>query len=424
MLSNARLLIRICALIILTAANVLAQGVHLHDASADKLSQQAQTAFNQVSTSDTNIFATMSANTVALKNETIQHLYELNQNAVRAFANQLPTMTWAELAASLTSYQDEYLKAYQSALQITKQAPTQSADLQQALQQGSQRAAELQTELAAKKKALDTELPSLSDMNKSLSDLKEGLQQVSKVKSLADLKDYQQFAKVWSAISSAKDWLAKAEKATGGPGEQLIILDLAVQLQANAVKLLQLQQQQVATQLKNVQNRNGDLTRAVGAGTIGASGRLTQGDFGKVFAYITPCTLQPAQCPTNGFLRDPNERVLVTIGVLAKQANEEVGKSPDATLALRNLMDVLARSTSLRGYQRFLLLQSGIEEVTDEQLFAIKISAVNADSRAQLINHGLQGIAVYEQGGITPDDIANAFRAAQTIAAAVIAGRL
>ena len=87
-------------------------------------------------------------------------------------------------------------------------------------------------------------------------------------------------------------------------------------------------------------------------------------------------------------------------------------------------MDVIARYSSLVGYQRFLLLKDGIDEVTDEQLLAVRMSAVNADSRAQLISHGLEGIATYEAGGITPDDLANVFRAAQTIASAVIAGRI
>ena len=228
---------------------------------------------------------------------------------------------------------------------------------------------------------------------------------------------------MWVGISSAKDWLDKAEKASGGPGEQLIILDLAVQLQSNALKLLQLQQQQLDTQLNDARSLATDLGKAVGSGRTDASGKLVEGDFGKVFTYITPCA-SPAQCPTNGFLRDPNEQILVTVGTLAEDASKEVGTTPKATLALRNLMDVLARYTSLVGYQRFLLLRSGIEAVTEEQLAAIRVSAVNANSRATLISHGLEGITTYEQGGITPEDVANVFRAAQTIASAVIAGRL
>jgi hypothetical protein len=414
--------IAFCMLGSLVAVNALAQGIHVHDAAAEKLAQQAQSAFDQVSLSDTNVFDTMTKNTNALKGQTIQQLYQLNQNAARAAANNIPTMTWTELASELRSYQDDYLRAYQSTMEIMKQAPSQAADVEHALLEANQRVADLQRAVATRKSVAEAEAPKLADMKQSLSTLKKALQgkQVSR---LSDLTKYKQFAQVWVGISSAKDWLDKAEKASGGPGEQLIILDLAVQLQSNALKLLQLQQQQLDTQLNDARSLATDLGKAVGSGRTDASGKLVEGDFGKVFTYITPCA-SPAQCPTNGFLRDPNEQILVTVGTLAEDASKEVGTTPKATLALRNLMDVLARYTSLVGYQRFLLLRSGIEAVTEEQLAAIRVSAVNANSRATLISHGLEGITTYEQGGITPEDVANVFRAAQTIASAVIAGRL
>jgi hypothetical protein len=319
-------------------------------------------------------------------------------------------------------------------------APGDIHDLETAVAEAKRQSAELDKQVAAKKASLDAEIPKLSDMKDSLSKLKTGLQQTSNIHKLSDLKDYKNFTQVWNAISSAKDWVNKAEKATGGAGEQLIILDLAVQLQANTVKQLQLDEQATESRLRNAQLLSVHLEKAVGSGRMDSEGRLREGDFGKIYRYLLPCSAK--DCPSHPFVSDPDEQVLMTIATLAVRANKEVGSPPheatptertnkkvqlppfEATLALRELMDIIARYSSLIGYQRFLLLEDGIDEATDEQLLAIRVSAVNADSRATLIRHGLEGIATYEAGGITPDDVANVFRAAQTIASAVIAGRI
>jgi hypothetical protein len=49
-------------------------------------------------------------------------------------------------------------------------------------------------------------------------------------------------------------------------------------------------------------------------------------------------------------VQNQNELVLVTIGKLAKQAQNKVGTSLTATIQLRDLLDVLGRYVSLSGY--------------------------------------------------------------------------
>lgn len=408
--------------LVVSTTIAFAQGVYVHNAGGDKMAEEAKKNFTLVSSGDSNVFATMLSNTSALRDQTIQQLYTLSQESARATANRIPLMSWRDVLADVKSRQEDFLLAYQTTAIIMHGAPGEIHDLETAVAETNQQRDELGKQVATKKTSLATETPKLSDMRSSLSKLKADLQQANKIHKLSDLGDYETFTQIWNGISSAKDWLNKAEKATGGPGEQLIILDLAVQLQANVIKQLQLDQQAAETRFRNARLLSVQLTKAVGSGRLDGDGRLREGDFGKIYRYLLPCTAQ--DCPSHPFVSNPDEQVLTTIGTLAERANKEVGATLDATLALQNLMDVIVRYASLIGYQRFLFLRDGIDEVTDEQLFAIRVSAVNADSRAQLISHGLNGLATYEAGGITPDDVANVFRAAQTIASAVIAGRI
>jgi hypothetical protein len=400
----------------------LAQNVYIHDVEGDKIAQQAKTNFTQASSSDSNVFATMLSNTIAFRDQTIQQLYALSQESARSNANRIPLMTWREIVADVVSRQQEFLTAYETAAIIMQAAPTEVHDLHTAVTEANRQRDQLSKQVDDKKSSLSTETPKLSDMKDSLSKLETGLQDTSKIHKLSDLKDYQDFSQTWNGLDSAKDWLTKAEKATAGPGEQLAILDLAVQLQTNAVKRLQLEERATEARLRDAQLLSVQLMKAVGSGRVDGDGRLLEGDFGKIYRYLVPCAAQ--DCPSHPFVSGPDEQVLTTIGLLAEKANKEVGSSFDATLALQNLMDVIARYSSLVGYERFLLLKEGIDGVADDQLLAVRMSAVNADSRAQLIRHGLEGIATYEAGGITPDDVANIFRAAQTIASGVIAGRI
>jgi len=52
--------------------------------------------------------------------------------------------------------------------------------------------------------------------------------------------------------------------------------------------------------------------------------------------------------------------------------------------------------------------------------YSIKLSSINAQEHEALISRGLQGVAAYHEGGITPETIANFLRAAQAVALGVI----
>jgi hypothetical protein len=52
--------------------------------------------------------------------------------------------------------------------------------------------------------------------------------------------------------------------------------------------------------------------------------------------------------------------------------------------------------------------------------YSIQLSAINAQEHEALISRGLQGLAAYHEGGITPETVANFLRAAQAVALGVI----
>ena len=116
--------------------------------------------------------------------------------------------------------------------------------------------------------------------------------------------------------------------------------------------------------------------------------------------------------------------MIETIGKLSAAAKNEVGKPINATMQLRNLLDVLGRYTSIVGYHKYLLLADTIEAGTDAHLFSIRLSALNTRNREMLVSHGLDGLASYHAGGLKPEEITNFFRAAQSIAIGVLAGRV
>ena len=259
-----------------------------------------------------------------------------------------------------------------------------------------------------------TELPKLAQLTQSLENLKNALAASSKpINKLSDLStEFNNLKTVWTSIQAVKGWWDAAERATNAPGLQLTILDLGVAHQQAIVDRLKLDLEQAAAKQKRLEVIENRLKLAWGTGEQGTDEfkEATHGLFGQVYAGI-------------GGVTDDNEQVLQTIGRMAKLAESEVGTPLTETTKLRNLLDILGRYTSLDGYQKYLLLSDAIQAGVDVHLFSIRRSALNTKEREALVGYGLDGLAAYHAGGLKPEQIANFFRAAQTIALGVIAGR-
>jgi hypothetical protein len=405
--------------------------LRLYDSGADDLAKKTQSAFEEFSKGDSNIFETMVANTLALKEATLTQLYDLNKQAVQAKVNVIPEWTWTRLREEVKTSQGDFLDAYKAAQVIFSGSPSTVSSASAALKEAQARLKTLSDQKTAKAQALGDptktgESSNLKNMQDALKKVRDGVAASTKpIHSLSDLAEFQNLKTVWSGIQDAKSWLDAVEKSTSAPGLQLTILDMAVQRQQIKVDRLQLDLDHASAEQEIAARIARRLEQVWRDGSLNSSNELRQGEFGIVYSYLEICSPSD-ECQHRFLTAAPNlnEQVMQTIGRLSMLANTEIARPLDSTLTLRNLLDILGRYVSLIGYQRYLLASDMIEAVTEDQIFAIRESALNTKERSVLISHGLQGLAAYHAGGIKPEDIANMMRAAQTAASAVIAARV
>ena len=393
--------------------------IRLHDSGNDELAKRTRDAFAEFSKGDANVFETMLSNTMTLKEATLSHLYDLNRQGTRDTVNLIPVVTWKKLREErVRKSQGEFLTAYNSARTILNSVlnvdplAADAVDLKAALASAQKDLTTLQGKRKQKNDELSVEQPSLKTLRDSLEKLKDALAASTRpVNRLSDLgSEFNNLKSVWTSIASVKAWWEAAEKSTQAPGLQLTILDLAVTHQQAKVDRLKLDLEEADAAQKRAERIKQRLTFVWGTGELEANGDAKEGLFGQVYKAI-------------GDVPDENEQILQTIGKLAKQAENEVGTPLTATMKLRNLLDALGRYTTLAGYQKYLLLSDAIEAGVDTHLFSIRRSAINTRDREMLVSHGLEGLAAYHAGGLRPEQIANFFRAVQSISIGVLAAR-
>jgi hypothetical protein len=75
------LLLQVQVVVLLFASAVPGQ-IRLYDPGNDELARKTREAFTEFSKGDANVFETMVGNTLTLKDATLAHLYELNQQGL------------------------------------------------------------------------------------------------------------------------------------------------------------------------------------------------------------------------------------------------------------------------------------------------------------------------------------------------------
>ena len=399
--------------------------IRLHDSAKDDLAKKTRDAYAEFTKEDNTVFDKMISNTLALKSATLTHLMDLNSQARRDTINLIPVSSWQKLRdIYVPQTQEQFLTAYNgSRLIMNLQGAT---DLKKALDQAK---AELAARTDAKKKKsdeLNVEEPKLQDLKNSLEAIKNQIVTSPKpVKSLSDFPaQWDNLKNIWKSVSEVKEWLEAAEKASHAPGLQLTILDLGVQHQQFVVERLKLQLEEEQAAEARAARIEHHLELVLGPDAEMVNGRPKAGLFGQIYRALTinaPKT-EDLRYP---FVTDETEQVIQTIGKLAVLAEKETDGQPlVATMKLRDLMDVLSRYVTLVGYHQYVLLAEMIEAGVDKNLYAIRLSAINTKEREMLVSHGLEGLAAYHAGGLKPEEIANFFRAAQSIAVGVLAGRV
>ena len=399
----------LCLIAILLLATAASGQIRLHDASNEELAKKTRDAFADFSKGDANVFETMTSNTLSLKAATLAHLYELNQQGTRDAVNLIPVETWTELQEHVKERQVEFLFAYNTTRKLLDPNAVKAADLKAALAQAREELRAKTTKRDEAAAAFDAAQPKLKSLIDSLNKLKDELAKSSKpINKLSELTaEFNNLKSVWTSIGEVKTWWEQAEKASNAPGLQLTILDAAVAHQQAEVDRLKLDLEQAEAAQKRADRIEKRLELVLGTTDTAVP---KKGLFQQVVDGI-------------GTVADKNEQVMQTIGRLATVAEKEVGTPLTATMKLRNLLDILGRYTTLAGYHKYLVLSDVIEAGTDELLFSIRRSAINTRERELLVSYGLDGLVAYHAGGIRPEQIANFFRAAQTIALGVMAGR-
>jgi hypothetical protein len=124
----------------------------------------------------------------------------------------------------------------------------------------------------------------------------------------------------------------------------------------------------------------------------------------------------------------PGERVLASIEARRRPTSPPPGTpvtSPEqAIVGLAARLEVLARAALPSTILASERLRLEVELAAIDHEYSIRLSAVNAQAHEALIGRGLEGLAAYHRGGITPQEIANLIHAAQAVAVGVIAGGL
>lgn len=413
LITSKLVLVLQCQLLFIIFVPAVSGQIRLHNPENDELAKKTREAFADFSKGDANVFETMVGNTLTMKDATLTQLYQLNRESTRATVNKIPLLTWKDLRElNVRVTQADFLDAYNSARLILNPAAANAPNLKEALKaaQADLKAAKDERDKTAKE--LATEQPNLQKLIESVDKLKDALAASSKpINKLSDLNnEFTNLKSVWTGVASVQTWWDAAEKSTNAPGLQLTILDLGVAHQQATVDRLKLNLEEGTAAQKRLERIQQRLLIVWGNGDLDANCEATGGLFGQVYAGIKG-------------VPNENEQVLQTIGSMAKLAEGEVGKAPKETVKLRDLLDILGRYVSLEGYQKYLLLSDAIEAGVDTHLFSIRRSAINTRERELLVRYGLDGLAAYHAGGLRPEQIANFFRAAQTIALGVLAGR-
>jgi hypothetical protein len=120
----------------------------------------------------------------------------------------------------------------------------------------------------------------------------------------------------------------------------------------------------------------------------------------------------------------PTHAVAATLQELAGNAKGTTSADPaDPGRRLIRALNKLDLFLDLLAIRYDLLIeQTNLSQ--DELIFHIRMMRLNAQDQEVLLHSGITGLAIYEAGGIKPQDVANIIHTAQTLATAAIAARV
>ena len=369
----------VAALVLLVSATgAEPQTLRLHDPVRAKTAQDAVDAFAD---SRSEVFDAMLANVDVADAHDLRLIEQRNEQTVEAAITSLPSWTWSRLGDEITRAEQRYETAAASALATITDRGGRVPSLQQSVEESRQRSREASARLQEAEGRLAGRLATVAQFRKAIEALL-AAGDVSGIRDLDKLSDLPQ---------SLKTLLDNARASGNATGLQLTLLRLGREMASADVALAQ----------EEVSAARAEIERA--RALVERIGRARQ-DLDRLQAFAER---QPAD---------------VTIAATIRGAAEKAQQDPQAENEVAATLAALAVYPATIGYEMVFLESAAVLVASDEQRSSIRRSEINLAVDAALVRYGLGGLSSYYSGGLKPADVANLFRALQTIALAVIAG--
>lgn len=399
---------------------ILPSCTHIHVPADATLANQLKEDFSKVTANDSNIYSAMLDNKEQMEAKEQLRLESLKKEKGEAFANHLYTKTWqaiqTELAQKRQVLDDQLNNINTNLVDINKRLSDiagKKIDSENTLEAAKallKKAAEAQNQWNARHELFRRSIKSIADINvaeETEADfdvskaLKEAQDNILKTKiTVVNENGEEQEEDIQSVLKIDEDSFVDQIEVNSGnlfdseaaPGIKIIILGLAVDLADKELKRNKLDIGYLETVINILEEQK----------------KFTSNINTKINLIRLAERRIIDRIEEDRFKKEDN--VLKTINILRKDDT--------AKLSVQNAFKAIGIYSMVMVDDDVLLQELQLAMLDHE--YSIKLSAINAQEHEALVSRGLQGLAAYHEGGITPETIANFLRAVQAVALGVI----
>lgn len=391
---------------------------HLHNTDDQMLAEQARQQFEDLKKAQIGLFDTMSDNLATMSQAEVKLYKELADRQTEIVARQVPTMKWGKIRSELSEF----------ANQMDMEVVSLESNIQQELENAGKRSAAHKAASKTADEALVNAKADLTNWNKRVAVLDKLIETIPSIEmALANVNDEDDFRNEAEKIAkdlqtqvkdtnvtfmdadgnektvplkdelisilNVNDALIKGKTGVGKilAGLRAVMKDdapgLMVTIASMAKDLADLQRQRTLAEIDSLEKRMKSVERAR---------RLA--DLAKSLATEGASMVQAAKLPEENIAEN-------TLKKLAEEKLKE--RLAMAILVMQHYVTISA-PISIR-----------LEEVMRDDAYlqhlqSIEISRISTSEHQALIDRGIEGLVIYHQGGIKPEEIADlVYRAVQ-----------
>jgi len=383
--------------------------------------QTTETRFKELTAKDHDAFAAAADNLKSIHEHDLDILREKNVAKVNAVINRLPFQTWQR-------FLDRARLKRRQLLGLGAQDPDfpgeSEPDLKQARDQTNKNIENLSKELTSAQAEAEKTLPIVGDIEKAIQNIiasgKIGQADLETIKSEA-----QKVPNVFSSLKSLANSVTQPEGLTP------LILDARLRRLKIEQERIDLRLEYKRSEIQALTDLRDRIAIVVGdpAETGWCDPAPAEASNLGLFRYFLSACPKPALATcregsnVNGYGACPKEKIITTIASLAKASHGFDEDALGAREGLTDLLSILGFYTSTIGTQQFLLESADIEQQYSATLFQLRMLELDSEEHVIMLGAGIDGLAIYEKGGIRSEDMGHLIQAAQAAAVAAIAGR-